>query len=85
MIRRAKNKIGEQKPLLLYRGVFNLGREIIIRRTQAVSPAQAKVNFLRRIIKEKGLIQGTWIYKLFDGHLDNFNIEIEQEDPPATK
>ena len=70
-------KTGQKKVKLLYRGVFNLGREIIIRRTQAYSEAQAKAFFLTAIAKEKGLTQGSWIWKLFDGTKDNYRIERE--------
>lgn len=69
-------KIGE-KNKVLYRGVFNLGNEVIIRRTQAVSEKKAKANLLNRIIKEKGLAKGSWIYRLFDGTKDNYSIKID--------
>ena len=63
----------------IYKGIFNLNREIIIRRTYAKSEKQARCFLLNRIIKEKGLAKGGWIYKLFDGSLDNFKIEKEKE------
>jgi hypothetical protein len=61
----------------LYRGCFNLGREVIIRRTQATLVAKAKVNMLRRIAQEKGLTGLGGLPKLFDGTKDNFTIEKE--------
>jgi len=33
---------------------------------------------IRKIAKDKGLVNGGGLYKVFDGHLDNFVIEKEK-------
>lgn len=68
-------EIGKDKRL--YKGIFVLGRETIIRRTQAHSEKQAKVFMIQRIAKEKRLANVGCLAKVFDGHLDNFIIEEE--------
>ena len=68
---------GLKPPKELYKGMFNLGSEIIIRRTYAKSEKQAKCFMLNRIIKEKGLVKGGWVYKLFDGTKDNYSVKKE--------
>ena len=67
-----------KKNKVLYKGYFNLSREIIIRRAYAYSDAQAKALMIRRIAKEKGLIGSGGLFKVFDGSKDNYSIEIEE-------
>jgi deferrochelatase/peroxidase EfeB len=63
----------------LYKGCFNLSREIIIRRAYAYSKEQARALLIRRIAKEKGLAGSGGLFKVFDGSKDNYSIEIETE------
>jgi len=62
----------------LYKGIFCLASETYIRRTQAFSEAQAKAQMIRKIAKDKGLVNGGGLYRVFDGHLNNFVIEKER-------
>jgi hypothetical protein len=62
-----------------FKGVFSLGGELIVRYLYAQTDKQAKVFFLRRIAKEKGLAGLGGLFKVFDGHLNNFEIIEEEE------
>ena len=68
-----------QKSKILYCGFFNLGNEVIIRRAYAFTELQAKTLMIRRIAKEKGLSGMGGLFKVFDGHLENFKIEEEKK------
>jgi deferrochelatase/peroxidase EfeB len=72
----------------LYKGCFNLSREIIIRRAYAYSEEHARALLIRRIAKEKGLTGSGGLFKVFDGSKENFSIEIEEinkKAPPASQ
>lgn len=64
---------------IFYKGVFSLGGEIIVRYLYAHSEKQAKVLFLRNIAREKGLTGNGGLFKVFDGHLRNFEISEEKK------
>lgn len=66
-----------KKPKKLFKGVFSLGGEIIIRHLYAASKEQAKVFFIRRIAKEKNLSGMGGLFKMFTGEKPNFVIEEE--------
>ena len=74
----AKKTKDAGKSKCLYKGIFCLASETYVRRTQAYSEAQAKAQMIRKIAKDKGLVNGGGLYKVFDGHLDNFVIEKEK-------
>jgi hypothetical protein len=65
---------------VLYKGYFNLSNEIIISRAYAFTELQAKTLMLRRIAKDKGLIGMGGLFKVFDGHIENYKIEEEHND-----
>jgi len=71
---------GKKKSKVLYRGYFNLGSEIIIRRAYAYTELQAKTLMIRRIAGEKKLSGMGGLFRVFDGHLENFKIEKEHKD-----
>lgn len=66
----------DKKPRILYKGVFNLSREMVIKYLYASSPAQAKVYMMRRIADE-AQVPYTYVFGMFDGSRDNFKIEEE--------
>lgn len=69
-------KSRQKKPRVLYKGVFNLSREMIIKYLYASSPTQAKVYMMRRIAIEQG-VPYSYVFNTFDGSKDNFKIEEE--------
>lgn len=69
--------IGKAKRL--YKGIFILGGQTLIRRTKAHSAKQAKNFMLQRIAKEKKVAHVACLIRLFDGHLDNCIIEEIEE------
>ena len=60
-----------------YRGVFNLGGQVIVRRTCAYSEEQAKNFMIRRIAAEKRLSGTGGLFSVFNGTKDNYVIEPE--------
>ena len=70
----------KKKSKLLYRGYFNLGSEILIRRAYAYTELQAKTLMIRRIAGEKKLSGMGGLFRVFDGHLENYKIELEYPD-----
>ncbi len=62
----------------LWRGVFNFRHQIIVRYLQAYSAAQAKVLMMRRIAHEQD-VPYAYVFGLFDGSIDNFEITEEKE------
>lgn len=66
-------KVAKSKKL--YKGVFSLGGEIIVRHLHAASKDQAKVFFIRRIAREKKLTGMGGLFKVFDGGKSNYVIE----------
>ncbi len=59
----------------LYRGIFVLGNQTLIRRTKAYSKEQAKTFMIQQIAKKMKVSNVACLMKVFDGHLDNFTIE----------
>jgi hypothetical protein len=64
----------DKKPRKLYKGVFNLSREMIIKYLRASSPEQAKVYMMRRIAAEHG-VPYSYVFGAFDGSKDNYKIK----------
>jgi len=75
----AKKTKADGKIKNLYKGIFCLASETYIRRTHAYSAEQAKMLMISRIAKEKKLINGGGLFKVFDGHLQNFIVELEKK------
>lgn len=69
---------GIAKHKKLWRGVFNFRHQVVIRYLQAYSAAQAKVLMMRRIAQEHG-VPYSYVFRLFDGSIDNFEITEEKE------
>lgn len=69
---------GIAKSKKLWRGVFNFRHQIVIRYLQAYSADQAKVLMMRRIAQEHG-VPYSYVFRLFDGSIDNFEITEEKE------
>lgn len=62
----------------LYRGMFNLSREILIERAYAASERQSWLLFCHRIAKRRGVPVRN-IMKIFDGSRPNYNITLEMK------
>ena len=60
----------------LWRGVFNFRKQVIIKYLRAYSDKQAKVFMMRRIASEHN-VPYSYVFGLFDGHMQNFSIEEE--------
>jgi hypothetical protein len=69
--------MGKRKQLYLFRGTFNYSHEIVVKYTYAPTWAAAKNRMLRRIAREHE-VSYQHVYGMFDGHTDNFNVEIDQ-------
>lgn len=61
-----------------YVGVFNYQRETHILYTFAVSEQRAKINFLNQLSKKVDRSVYS-LHGLYDGHRDNFSIQLETE------
>lgn len=57
--------------------MFNLGGQVIVRRTCAYSEEQAKNFMIRKIAHEKRLAGTGGLFSVFNGTKDNYVIESE--------
>ena len=67
-----------KRKLILFKGVFNYSREMIIKYSMAPTWAKARINMVNQLADDHGVNRGA-VMAIFNGTKDNYKIEIDRE------
>lgn len=67
-----------KKKQVLFRGIFNYSREVVIKYSMAPTWAKAKSNMIDQLAKDHGIAR-RHVALLFDGSKNNYRVEIDPE------
>lgn len=67
-----------KRKLILFKGVFNYSREMIIKYSMAPTWAKARINMVNQLADDHG-VNRVAVMEIFDGKKPNFEITIDPE------
>src|SRR3990167_2925386 len=71
-------KLFMKRKLLLWKGVFNYSRQMIVKYSMAPTWAKARINMVNQLADDHG-VNRISVMSIFNGSKDNFKITIDPE------